>query len=358
MAELFTPLQIKSITLKNRLVVSPMCQYSSLDGFAGEWHLVHLGSRAVGGAGLVFTEATAVTPEGRISPSDLGIWKDEHIEHLKRITTFVETHGSVPGMQLAHAGRKSSQESPRKGMQSIPLDQGGWETVAPSAIAFKEGDPVPKELTRVEIKLLVKKFKEAAERALQAGFKVLELHGAHGYLIHEFLSPISNTRTDTYGGSFENRIRFLKEIVEEVRMVWPTELPLFVRISATEYAQGGWTEADSVSLAEILKEMDVDLIDCSTGGNVHGVKIALKPLYQTELAESIRKASGIKTGAVGLITTAKEAESIIVDNRADLVFMGREFLRDPYFPLRAAHELGEDLDWPDQYVRAKNKLLP
>lgn len=356
MAELFTPIQIKTITLKNRLVVSPMCQYSSLDGFAGEWHLVHLGSRAVGGAGLVFTEATAVVPEGRISPSDLGIWKDEHIESLKRITTFVESHGSVPGIQLAHAGRKSSQESPWKGMQPIPIAEGGWETVAPSAIAFKEGDPVPKELTKVEIKTLVKKFKEGAERALKAGFKVIELHGAHGYLIHEFLSPISNTRSDIYGGSFENRIRFLKEVVEAVRTVWPTELPLFVRLSATEYAEGGWTEQDSIELAKILKEMDVDLIDCSTGGNVHGVKITLKPLYQTDLAESIRKNSEIKTGAVGLITTAQEAESIIVDNRADLVFMARELLRDPYFPLRAAHELGEDVDWPDQYVRAKKKL--
>ena len=356
MAELFTPLQIKSITFKNRLVVSPMCQYSSLDGFSGEWHMVHLGSRAIGGAALVFTEATAVTPEGRISPSDLGIWKDEHIEHLKRITTFIETHGSVPGIQIAHAGRKSSQDAPWKGMQPIPIEQGGWETVAPSAIAFKEGDPVPKELTRVEIKAIVLKFKHAAERALKAGFKVIELHGAHGYLIHEFLSPLSNQRNDLYGGSFENRIRFLKEIIVEVRSVWPTELPLFVRLSATEYAEGGWTEQDSIALTEILKEMDVDLIDCSSGGNVHGVKIALKPLYQTDLAEHIKKESGIKTGAVGLITTAKEAESIIAEGRADLVFMAREFLRDPYFPLRAAHELGEDVDWPDQYVRAKKKI--
>ncbi|PBQ31119.1 NADPH dehydrogenase NamA [Sphingobacteriaceae bacterium] len=356
MAELFTPVQIKSITIKNRLVVSPMCQYSSLDGFAGEWHLVHLGSRAVGGAGLVFTEATAVVPEGRISPSDLGIWKDEHIEHLKRITTFVETHGAVPGIQLAHAGRKSSMESPFKGGQAIGMNDGGWETVAPSAIAFKEGDPIPKELTKVEIKTLVKRFKDGAERALKAGFKIVELHGAHGYLIHEFLSPLSNTRTDNYGGSFENRTRFLRELVEAVRTVWPTELPLFVRLSATEYAEGGWTEKDSIELAKVLKELDVDLIDCSTGGNVHGVKIELKPMYQTDLAESIRKNSEIRTGAVGLITTAQEAESIIVDNRADLVFMARELLRDPYFPLHAAHELGQDVDWPDQYVRAKKKL--
>ena len=330
-----------------------MCQYSSLDGFAGEWHLVHLGSRAVGGAGLVFTEATAVTPEGRISPSDLGIWKEEHIEHLKRISTFIESHGAIPGMQLAHAGRKSSQDPPWKGSKNISPEEGGWQTVAPSALAYKEGDPVPKMLSKVEIKTLVKKFK--AHRALQAGFKVLELHGAHGYLIHEFLSPLSNTRSDEYGGSLENRMRFLKEIIVAVRSVWPEELPLFLRISATEYAAGGWTEADSVMLAKAVKEMDVDLIDCSTGGNITGVKIELKPLYQTEFAERIRKAADIKTGAVGLITTPQEAESIIVDGRADLVFMARELLRDPYFPLRAAAELGEDVDWPDQYVRAKKK---
>ena len=355
MAELFTPLQIKSITFKNRLVVSPMCQYSSLDGFSGEWHMVHLGSRAIGGAALVFTEATAITPEGRISPSDLGIWKDEHIEHLKRITTFIESHGSVPGIQIAHAGRKSSQDAPWKGSKTISIDEGGWETIAPSSIAFKEGEPVPRELSKEEIKQLVRKFEEAAGRALKAGFKVLELHGAHGYLIHEFLSPLSNTRKDDYGGSYENRIRFLKEIIVAVRKVWPTELPLFVRLSTTEYAEGGWTEQDSIKLAKIIKKMDVDLLDCSSGGNVHGVKITLKPLYQTDLAEIVRKASGIKTGAVGLITTAREAESIIADNRADLVFMAREFLRDPYFPLRAAQELGEDVDWPDQYVRAKRK---
>jgi len=356
MSELFTPLQIKSITLKNRLVVSPMCQYSSLDGFSGEWHMVHLGSRAIGGAALVFTEATAVTPEGRISPSDLGIWKDEHIENLKRIATFIESHGAVPGIQLAHAGRKSSQEPPWKGSTSIPVSEGGWETFAPSAIAFKEGEPVPKELSKKEIKDLVLRFKEAAERAFKAGFKILELHGAHGYLIHEFLSPISNKRKDNYGGSFENRIRFLKEIITSVREAWPTELPLFLRISATEYTEGGWSEKDSIELATLIKEMDVDLLDCSTGGNIHGVRIELKPLYQTDLAESIKKASGIKTGAVGLITTSGEAESVIAGGRADLVFMAREFLRDPYFPLRAAYELGVDVDWPDQYLRAKKKL--
>jgi 2,4-dienoyl-CoA reductase-like NADH-dependent reductase (Old Yellow Enzyme family) len=355
MSQLFTPLQIKSITFKNRLVVSPMCQYSSLDGFSGEWHLVHLGSRAIGGAALVMTEATAITPEGRISPSDLGIWKDEHIEHLKRITMFIEGHGAVPGIQIAHAGRKSSQDTPWKGSVPISIADGGWQTVAPSAIAYKEGEPVPKELSVNEIKDLVVKFKEAAQRALKAGFKVLELHGAHGYLINEFLSPVSNHRKDNYGGSFENRTRFLREVIDAVRSVWPSELPLFIRLSSTEYAEGGWTEQDSIALAKIIKNMDVDLVDCSSGGNIHGVKINLKPLYQTGFAESIKKGSGIRTGAVGLINTAQEAESIISENRADLVFMARELLRDPYFPLRAARELGEDVDWPDQYVRAKKK---
>lgn len=355
MSELFSPLKIKQVTFKNRLVVSPMCQYCSLDGFAGDWHLVHLGSRAVGGAGLVLTEATAVSPEGRISPSDLGIWKDEHVEGLKRLTMFISSRGAVPGIQIAHAGRKSSQEPPWKGSVPVPLEAGGWESVAPSAIAFKEGDPVPRSLTKPEIQELVGKFRAAAERALKAGFKVLELHAAHGYLIHEFLSPFSNRRHDEYGGSFGNRIRFLKEIVTATRSVWPSELPLFVRISATEYAEGGWTEQDSVSLAGILKEMDVDLIDCSTGGNISGVRISLEPLYQTRFAELIRKESGIKTGAVGLITTAREAESIIAGQRADLVFMARELLRDPYFPLKAARELGVDVDWPDQYLRARKK---
>lgn len=355
MAGLFTPLQLKSITLKNRLVVSPMCQYSSLDGFAGEWHLVHYGSRAVGGAGLIITEATAISPEGRISPSDLGIWKDEHIENLKRVALFMESHGAVPGIQLAHAGRKSSQEPPLKGSVAIPVAQGGWQTVAPSALAFKEGEPVPKELSVAEIHQLIKQFRDAAGRALKSGFKVIELHAAHGYLIHEFLSPLSNKRHDMYGGSFENRTRFLRELVESVRTIWPTELPLFVRISATEYIPGGWDIHDSIRLATQLKDMDVDLIDCSTGGNISGVRITIGPLYQTEHAERIRKESGIKTAAVGLITTAYEAESVIAQDRADLVFMGRELLRNPYFPLQAAQSLNVDVDWQDQYLRAKPK---
>ena len=332
-----------------------MCQYSSEDGFANDWHLVHLGSRAVGGAGLVITEATAVSPEGRITPADLGLWKDEHIPPLKRITTFIEAQGSVAGIQLAHAGRKSSIQVSWKGGENLTPANGGWKTLAPSAIAFKEGDLVPEELGTGEITRIVNDFKKAAGRALEAGFKVIEIHAAHGYLIHEFFSPVSNLRTDAYGGSFENRIRFLLEIIEAVRSVWPAELPLFVRISATDWVDSGWTEQDSVALANRLKAKAVDLIDCSTGGNVAHVKIDLKPLYQLGFAENIKKETGILTGAVGLITTSAQAEMIISENRADAVFIGRELLRDPYFPLRAAHELKTDVKWPDQYGRAKRK---
>lgn len=355
MADLFSSLQIRDVILNNRLVVSPMCQYSSEDGFANDWHLVHLGSRAVGGAGLVFTEAAAVAPQGRISPADLGIWKDEHISFLKRITDFIHAHGSIAGIQLAHAGRKSSQQVSWKGGENLYPDTGGWETLAPSAVAFKEGDIVPSELTVDGIGSIVYDFQLAAARALQAGFKVIELHGAHGYLIHEFLSPKSNLRTDNYGGSFENRVRFLLEIVQSVRKVWPLSLPLFVRISATDWAEGGWTEVDSIKLSGILKTMEVDLVDCSTGGNVANVKIELKPMYQLGFAERIRKETGISTGAVGLITTSEEAQMIISENKADLVFMARELLRDPNFPLRAAHELKQEISWPVQYVRAKKK---
>jgi 2,4-dienoyl-CoA reductase-like NADH-dependent reductase (Old Yellow Enzyme family) len=355
MSPLFTPLTIKQVRLKNRLVVSPMCQYSSTDGFANDWHLVHLGSRAVGGAALVFTEATAVSPEGRISPFDLGIWKDEHIHFLERITDFIKQLDAVPGIQLAHAGRKSSQRPPWENSAPLKPEEGAWQTLAPSAIAYKPGEPVPAELSIAGIERIIGDFKAAAERALKAGFEVIELHGAHGYLINEFLSPLSNQRTDKYGGSFENRIRFLLEIIEQVQTVWPAGLPLFVRISATEFKEGGWNEKDSVELAKILKTKGIDLIDCSTGGNVTGVKIEIKPLYQVSYAENIRREAGIKTGAVGLITTSKEAEDIISKGQADLVFMAREMLRDPYFPRRAAWELGADLEWPNQYERAKRK---
>jgi len=355
MANLFSPIKIKNVELKNRIVVSPMCEYSSEDGFANDWHLVHLGSRAVGGAGLIIAEATAVSPEGRITPDDLGIWKDGHIPFLKRITEFIEKHGSVPGMQLAHAGRKASMSTSWKGGKVLNLGQGGWQTLAPSAISFSDGYSMPKEMSVPEIKQVVQQFQDAAIRAKKAGFKVLELHAAHGYLIHEFLSPISNTRNDEYGGSFENRIRFLLETIESVRKVWTEENPLFVRISATEWADNGWNENDSIKLAEVLKTKTIDLVDCSSGGNISGVRIELKPLYQTPLAEGVKKATGILTGAVGLINTPQEANSIIEENRADLVFMAREFLRDPYFPLRAAYELGHDIAWPVQYERAKKK---
>jgi 2,4-dienoyl-CoA reductase-like NADH-dependent reductase (Old Yellow Enzyme family) len=335
-----------------------MCQYSSVDGFANDWHLVHIGSRAVGGAALVFMEATAVSPEGRITPNDLGIWKDEHIPFLKRITEFVEQQGSLSGIQLAHAGRKASMTRPWEGNQAIkPTDQGGWQTLAPSAVAYAPTYNTPKEMSLADIKKAVQNFGDAALRAKKAGFKVIEIHGAHGYLINEFLSPASNKRTDEYGGSFENRIRFLLEIIESIRKVWPAENPLFLRISATEWVNTGWTETDSIRLAEILRSKTIDLIDCSSGGNITDVKIEIKPMYQTPLAESIKKHTGMPTGAVGLITTSQEANSIIEQEKADLAFMARELLRDPYFPLRAATELGADVKWPVQYERAKKKRM-
>lgn len=350
---LFEPLTIRSITVKNRIAVSPMCQYSAVDGFANDWHFVHLGSRAVGGAGLIIMEASAVSPEGRITPGDLGIWKDEHIPFLRRINTFLASQGAVPGIQLAHAGRKASHQAPWKGAQPLGFEEGAWQTIAPSAVAFKNTDPLPQEMNNDAITKLIHDFKTAAARTLLAGFKVLEIHAAHGYLINSFLSPLSNQRTDEYGGSFENRIRLLIEIVQAVRNEWPQDYPLFVRISATDWADGGWTIDDSIALVKLLKNIDVDLIDCSSGGNVAGIKIPTGPMYQTAFAESIKKETGILTGAVGLITTVEEAESIICNGRADIVLLARQFLRDPYFPLHAAKENGVDLDWPDQYLRAK-----
>lgn len=355
MPKLFTPITFRSITLKNRLVVSPMCQYSSQDGFANDWHFVHLGSRAVGGAALIFTEATAVNPEGRISPHDLGIWKDEHIPQLQKITSFIEQQGSVPGMQLAHAGRKASASEPWNGDRQIPTADGGWEMVAPSALPFSESRGMPRELTVAEIKSIADDFKNAAKRAFQAGFKVLEIHGAHGYLINEFLSPLSNKRTDEYGGSYENRIRFLLQVTDAIRSVWPAEYPLFLRISATDWRDDGWTIDDSTRLAPIAKSHGIDLIDCSSGGVTADVKIPAKPNYQVPFAEAVRKA-GIPTGAVGIIITAEQAEEILNKEQADLIFMAREQLRDPYFPLRAARELEyEEMPWPVQYERAKRK---
>lgn len=355
MALLFEPIKIRNIELKNRLVVSPMCQYSSIDGFANDWHLVHLGSRAIGGAALVFTEATAVSPEGRITPDDLGIWKNEHIDFLKRITTFIMEHDAVPGIQLAHAGRKASHYSPWKGGKFLQPTEGAWQTLAPSDIPYREGEPMPNEMTEAEIEQLLSDFHEATERALQAGFEVFEVHGAHGYLIDEFLSPLSNHRTDEYGGSFENRIRLLVLIVKDMRATIGMDRPLFVRLSVTDWVNGGWSENDSVELAKILKEHGVDVIDCSSGGNSHEQKIPVEPLYQVPFAERIKKQTGMLTAAVGLITTATESEKILAENKADLIVMARELLRDPYFPLHAAKTLGADVKWPDQYVRAKLK---
>jgi 2,4-dienoyl-CoA reductase-like NADH-dependent reductase (Old Yellow Enzyme family) len=356
MSQLFTPLEIRDIVLGNRIVVSPMCQYSSHDGFADDWHLVHLGSRAVGGAGLVFTEATAVSPEGRISPHDLGIWKDEHIDALRRIVKFVRAQGSEIGMQLAHAGRKASVKEPWNGGKLISEAAGGWRPLAPSAIAFSENYALPLELTIEGIQRIKDEFRAAARRAMLAGFKVLEIHAAHGYLIHEFLSPLSNFRKDEYGGSRDNRTRLLMEIVETVRTVWPAGYPLFVRISATDWAEGGWSLEEAVALAAGLKEKGVDLIDCSSGGLVPSQKIAAGPGYQVGFSERIRKETGILTGAVGVITDPVQAETIVATGQADVVSMARQMLRDPYFPLHAADELRyNDIHWPLQYERARMK---
>lgn len=334
-------------------MVSPMCQYSSIDGFANDWHLVHLGTRAVGGASLVFTEAAAVSAEGRITPHDLGIYKEEHIEFLKRITDFIKGQKAVAGIQLAHAGRKASHHRPWDGNAALKENESPWITQAPSAIPFKDGEPLPHELSKEEIKQVIQDFKQAAIRAKEAGFQIIELHAAHGYLIHEFLSPLSNQRNDEYGGNFENRIRFLIEITEAVRQVWNEEHPLFVRISATDWVDGGWNIEESVELSKILKTKTVDLIDCSSGGNSPAQKIPVGPLYQTPFAERIKKEAGIMTGAVGLITTVAEAEAILVNEQADLIFLARQLLREPYFPLHAAHDLNIDIPWPAQYDRAK-----
>jgi 2,4-dienoyl-CoA reductase-like NADH-dependent reductase (Old Yellow Enzyme family) len=352
-SQLFSPLQIKSITLKNRIAISPMCQYSAEDGFANDWHLVHLGSRATGGSGLIIQEATAVSPEGRISPSDLGLWSDDHIEKLQSITKFIISQDSVPGIQLAHAGRKASVSSPWYGNKKLAQNQGGWETVAPSAIAFHDYEHVPTRLDFVGIQKVITDFKLAARRAVQAGYQVLEIHAAHGYLLHQFLSPLSNLRTDEYGGSFENRIRLLLEVVQAVQSEWSKEFPLLVRISATDWADGGWNSEESLHLSKILKENGVDLIDVSSGGLVSHQQIPLGPNYQVPFAEQIKKETGILTGAVGLITTSQQAEDVIANGKADLVLFARESLRNPNLGLDFAQELGVDVQWPKQYDRAK-----
>ncbi|WP_353718404.1 NADPH dehydrogenase NamA [Dyadobacter sp. 676] len=353
MSKLFSPIAIKSVRFKNRIVVSPMCQYSSADGFATDWHLVHLGSRAVGGAGLIITEATAVSPEGRISPEDLGIWKDEHLEKLSQITAFISAQGCVPGVQLAHAGRKASTAVPWKGRAEVPESEGGWQTVAPSAIPFSDTYPKPVALDEAGIEKVVSDFTAAAKRALRAGFKVIEIHAAHGYLVHQFLSPLSNHRTDEYGGSFENRIRLLLRIIDGIRTVWPADLPLFTRISATDWAEGGWNPDESVQLAHILKDKGIDLIDVSSGGLASHQQISVGPAYQLPFASRIKRETGILTGTVGMITSSTQAETILVNGDADMIIMAREILRNPYFPLEAARDLKESITWPVQYERAK-----
>ncbi len=350
---LFAPLTIRDITLRNRIMVSPMCQYSSHNGFANDWHLVHLGSRAVGGAGLVMTEAAAVEARGRISPQDLGIWNDDQIEPLARVTRFIGQHGAVPAIQLAHAGRKASTFRPWDGRGAVPTDQGGWQVVGPSATPFNDTFPKPHALSVEEIGQIVQTWREAAARSLQAGFQIAEIHAAHGYLIHEFLSPLVNERTDNYGGSFANRTRIVREVTAAVRDVWPEHLPLFVRISATDWTDNGWEIEQSVALAEQLKPLGVDLIDVSTGGAVPAADIPVGPGYQVPFAARIKQATGIRTAAVGMISEPHHADEIVRNGEADLVALARAELRDPHWPLLAAHTLGHDITWPVQYERAK-----
>jgi 2,4-dienoyl-CoA reductase-like NADH-dependent reductase (Old Yellow Enzyme family) len=351
---LFSPLQIRQVSFRNRIGVSPMCEYSSVDGFANDWHFVHLGSRAVGGAAIVMTEAAAVTDSGRISPQDLGIYLDDHIPVLARIFRFIEEQGAVPAMQLAHAGRKASTAAPWDGGGAVDSGKGGWRRIfAPSSIPFSPSSITPDPLDERGIADIVEAFAEAARRALEAGAMVIEIHSAHGYLLHEFLSPLSNARTDCYGGPLENRTRFLREVVYAVRQTWPANFPLFVRISASDWVEGGWTIEDSVALAKRLQPLGVDLIDCSSGGAVPNVSIPVGPGFQVPFAEKVRAEAAIATAAVGMITEPGQADQIVRTGRADMVFLARELLRDPYWPLRAADELKQNGPWPKQYVRAK-----
>lgn len=348
--DLLSPLKLRGVTLRNRIAMSPMCQYSATDGYANDWHLVHLGSRASGGVGLVVVEATAVTPEGRISPADLGLWNDDHIEPLARIVRYVHSQGAVAGIQLAHAGRKGSCDVPWKGGNSLKTpEEGGWPVIGPSPIPFSEGDPVPRELDAAGIDGVVQAFEAATRRALTAGFKVLEIHSAHGYLLHEFLSPISNHRTDEYGGSFENRIRLLLRITERLRAIVPAELPLLVRVSATDWVEGGWDIAETVELARRLKVLGVDLIDVSSGGTTPHARIPVAKGYQVSFARRIREEADIATGAVGLILDPQHADEIITGGDADLVFVGRELLREPYWAIKAAQALEAEAPWPTPY---------
>jgi 2,4-dienoyl-CoA reductase-like NADH-dependent reductase (Old Yellow Enzyme family) len=353
MSTLFSPLKIRYIELKNRITVSPMCQYSSVDGMPTDWHLIHLGSRAVGGAALVIMEATAVSPEGRISPEDAGIWSDKHADAYKRITGFISSQNSVPGIQLAHAGRKASTYSPWKGKGEVSIKNGGWQTLAPSPIPFANDYPHPKEMSKNDIETVIKQFGNSAERSIRAGFKLIELHMAHGYLIHEFLSPLSNHRNDQYGGSLENRCRLAVEVAGAVRNNIPANVPLFVRISASDWVENGWDIEQSIELVKWLKESGVDLIDCSSGGNIANAKIPLGPGYQVLFSQKIKKEADILTGAVGFITSPAQADSVIRTGQSDIVLLGKEMLRNPYWPLQAAKELKAEVTWPNQYLRAK-----
>jgi 2,4-dienoyl-CoA reductase-like NADH-dependent reductase (Old Yellow Enzyme family) len=353
MSKLFSPLQLRTIEFKNRIFVSPMCQYSSESGMPEEWHFVHLGSRAAGGAALVFTEATAVSPEGRISPGDLGIWSEAHIPAFQRVTSFIKSQGAIPGIQLGHAGRKASTDIPWRSRDPYTLEKGGWETVGPSPLPFDGRSPLPREMTAAEVEEMTAKFVEAARRSLRAGFEVLELHMAHGYLFHQFLSPLTNHREDRYGGSLEDRLRFSLETAKAVRNAWPDSLPLFVRLSCTDWVEKGWDLGQSIELCRRLKTIGVDLIDCSSGGLVPDAKIPAGPGYQVPFAAAIRQQVGIATGAVGLITEPVQAEQIVSTGQADAILLAREFLRDPYWPLHAARALGVDLPWPKPYERAK-----
>lgn len=354
MSKLFSPITIGSATFKNRIVISPMCQYSAIDGFANNWHLAHLGSRAIGGAALVIQEATAILPEGRITYADLGLWKDEQMSKMKNIVAFIHSQNAKAGIQLAHAGRKASTEVPWKGSAQISAtDEKGWQAVGPSALPFNDEDDAPLALDQQGIDGVVDAFVMAAKRAKEVGYDVMEIHAAHGYLLHQFLSPLSNQRTDQYGGSFENRVRLTLEVTDAVKQVWAEDKPLFVRISATDWTEGGWSVDDSIALTTLLKDRNVHLIDTSTGGNVPKAKIPSKPGYQVVFAGQIKAATGILTGAVGLISTPDQAEQILQEDQADLIFIARESLRSPNFPLYAAHVLGEPISWPPQYERAR-----
>jgi 2,4-dienoyl-CoA reductase-like NADH-dependent reductase (Old Yellow Enzyme family) len=352
MSELFSAFSLRGVEFRHRVFVSPMCQYSSRDGLPNDWHLVHLGSRAAGGAALVMAEATAVSPEGRISPGDTGIWSDEHTRAFRPVAAFIKSQGAVPGIQLAHAGRKASTDLPWRGGRPLRPSEGGWDTLAPSPVPFADGFPTPRAMMDEDVESVVAQFTHAVRRSLDAGFEVVELHMAHGYLLHEFLSPLSNEREDEYGGDFDGRARLPLRVVEEARRVWPEHLPLFVRISATDWADGGWDLEQSVELARRLRAAGVDLIDCSSGGLVPGVRIPVGPGYQVPFAAAVRRGANVATAAVGLITAPQQAEQIVAKGEADAVFLARAMLRDPYWALRAAKTLGARLDWPVQYGRA------